>query len=439
MSDDDQTTEEGKRKRSRAVVPTRAVTLLVPDAANDEDDDGPEVPPPPGRRDDEHVAPGARNTVNLFPNLGARGAIPDHLAIHRIDPPHGFVGRAPIDATEEHLADRFGGRSLRITVMTAEGKAIRGGVRTLTIEREPILPNDPLRAPRAITGVPEGQADLERRLVAMAHEQETRLAILKAEAEERERKSIREAEERERKAQREHQAYLERMKTEHQQALDRMRAEAKADAERSANTAKEMVAIIQASASSQVALLTESHKSNVEMMTRVFSAQAQQAANNRPADPMEAVKLGLQMASQFGALGGGKDDAEGALSKLVDVARDGFKAMQSAGPRLPPPRNARALPAATAQRNGSTGAGDATAPNTKQARVKTKLADILRGLEGQGYDVETVLDQLAAQLPGVEPAPAAAPAPPAPEPAPAPAPAAAEPVDDSPSLDDFTG
>jgi len=394
------------RGRRRAQPATRPVTVFVPDEPaeplEDPDDyDDPYTPAPT-------LARGERGKVALLPALGRRGAVPDHLAVYRVDPPHGYLGTAEIESDEESLRRRYGGRVLRVEARTAEGKKIPGGTRTLAIAADPVIPDDPLRAQRSITGATPSQLATEDRADLYRASAEERLQLLKAEIEERNLRERREMAER-----------LERSKLEHAQALERMKLESRLESERAREAAKEMVALVQANSAAQLQMMQSFHGQSIEMLSRVHQAQAQH-------DPLGTLRAGIELAQSLGG-GGGPDEAQSALGKLVDVAKEGLRTMREV-PRLPPPR---------APLGRSTGSGDATqGPGADKAqRVRDKLASTVRALEAQGYDLEEVLDGLSgslAQAAAPAPAPAAA-APRAPAPPSAPAPAAV-----TPSLADFT-
>lgn len=394
------THEPTPRRGRRAAPATRPVTVFVPEEPaappieDDEDYEDPYTPPPT-------LARGERGKVALLPALGRRGAVPDHLAVYRIDPPHGYLGTAEIESDEESLRRRYGGRVLRIECRTADGKKIPGGTRTLAIAADPVIPDDPLRAQRSIVGVTPSQIATEDRADLYRASAEERLALLKAEIEERNLREKREMAER-----------LERSKLEHTQALERLKLESRLESERAREAAKEMVALVQANSAAQLQMMQSFHSQSVEMLSRVHQAQSQH-------DPLGTLRAGIELAQSLGG-GGGADEAQSALGKLVDVAKEGLRTMREV-PRLPPPR----VPAGR-----STGAGDATQGNAdKAARVRAKLSATVRELEAKGYDLEEVLDGLSGSL-------AADAAAQQPAPRTAPAPAAGQP---SPSLADFTG
>lgn len=390
--------EPTPRRGRRAAPATRPVTVFVPEEPpptdDDEDFDDPYTPPPT-------LARGERGKVALLPALGRRGAVPDHLAVYRIDPPHGYLGTAEIESDEESLRRRYGGRVLRIECRTADGKKIPGGTRTIAIAADPVIPDDPLRAQRSIAGVTPSQIATEDRADLYRASAEERLALLKAEIEERNLREKREMAER-----------LERSKLEHAQALERLKLESRLESERAREAAKEMVALVQANSAAQLQMMQSFHSQSVEMLSRVHQAQSQH-------DPLGTLRAGIELAQSLGGQGGA-DEAQSALGKLVDVAKEGLRTMREV-PRLPPPR---------APAGRSTGAGDATQGGSdKAARVRAKLSATVRELEAKGYDLEEVLDGLSGSLATEAPAPQ-------PAARTAPAPAAGQP---SPSLADFTG
>jgi hypothetical protein len=375
------------------------------------------VPPLPGQNDDdddeqEERARPRGPRVGLLPQWGSKNATPDHLAVFRIDPPHGYLGNVGLDADEALLASRFGGKVLRLELRAADGAKITGAnnQRTLAIASDPIIPQT--AAARATLGTPTTEAAQWDRAEVIRQSAEERVQLLKAEIDsraEREAARIR--------------ADMERMKLEHQQGLERERERArqeterarqeierereraKLEREREREQAQAMLALVTNSNAANLQMMNAQHAQSMEMMTRLYSSREQQ-------DPLAALKVGVELATSIGA-GAQGDEATKSFDKLLDVAKEGIRAVGRA-PRLPAPRAAAQM-----------GAGDASGPEDKKARVKAKLAAALKGLEANGQDLESVLDALNSQL-GSAP-PAATPA----EPQKAPA--------KTPSLGDFTG
>lgn len=375
------------------------------------------VPPLPGQNDDDDADEQEERTrtrgprVGLLPQWGSKSATPDHLAVFRIDPPHGYLGNVGLDADEALLASRFGGKVLRLELRAADGAKITGAnnQRTLAIASDPIIPQT--AAARATLGTPTTEAAQWDRAEVIRQSAEERVQLLKAEIDsraEREAARIR--------------ADMERMKLEHQQGLERERERArqeterarqeierereraKLEREREREQAQAMLALVTNSNAANLQMMNAQHAQSMEMMTRLYSAREQQ-------DPLAALKVGVELATSIGA-GAQGDEATKSFDKLLDVAKEGIRAVGRA-PRLPAPRAAAQM-----------GAGDASGPEDKKARVKAKLAAALKGLEANGQDLESVLDALNSQL-GSAP-PAATPA----EPQKAPA--------KTPSLGDFT-
>lgn len=377
------------------------------------------VPPLPGQNDDDDDEQEERTRtrgprVGLLPQWGSKNATPDHLAVFRIDPPHGYLGNVGLDADEALLASRFGGKVLRLELRAADGAKITGAnnQRTLAIASDPIIPQT--AAARATLGTPTTEAAQWDRAEVIRQSAEERVQLLKAEIDsraEREAARIR--------------ADMERMKLEHQQGLERERERArqeterarqeierereraKLEREREREQAQAMLALVTNSNAANLQMLNAQHAQSMEMMTRLYSSREQQ-------DPLAALKVGVELATSIGA-GAQGDEATKSFDKLLDVAKEGIRAVGRA-PRLPAPRAAAQMGA---------GAGDATGPEDKKARVKAKLAAALKGLEANGQDLESVLDALNSQLGS---APAAT--------TPATTQKAAAPA---PSLGDFTG
>ncbi len=400
MSDNDNADDKPAKKPRARTVEIVSPPLLLPAVDRDGEDD---------TTDDERAA--RKASVPLLDGFGARGAKPDHLAVYRVDPAHGFLGTAPLDADERYLATKYGGRTLKIEARTAEGAKInvKGSSRLLEIAADPVLPSTPLG--KAIAGATSAQEGALDRFEILRNSAEERIALMKAEIES---KRAREADER--------RAELERSKLEHAQQLELLRARSREDQERAQASATQMIALIQASATAQVQVIQKSSEQQMQWMQQML-----QASQNRPErDPIEILRVGMELARDAG---GGADPAQTSFAQLVDLTKHGLQTLGGrAAPKLPPPRGARVNPTA--------GAGDASAGDDKRARVRSKLGSAIQQLQGAGYDVEEVLDGLLAQLPsGAQPA--AAPAQPA-----LPAAAPAQPTQAAtraPSLDDFAG
>lgn len=360
------------------------------------------VPPPlqpvndPDEDDERDDAPSrGRARVALLPSWGSgKATAPDHLAVFRVEPPSGYLGKASLETDEGLLAQRFGGRVLRVELRAADGSKIPGAnnSRMIHIDSDPLIP--PTASARAAQGVPPSDAVQWDRAEIARTSAEERVALLKAEIESRA----------EREAQRVR-AELERSRLEHEQSLERERARAeaeaaraqreierereraKADREREREQHAANLAMVTAQNTATLQMMQSAHQQTMEMLIRVTDKPA--------ADPLAALKVGVDLATNLGA-GAQGDEATRSFDKLLDVAKEGMRTM-GRGPRLPAPRAHKQIAA-----NGSTGAGDASGPapsgDDKKARVKAKLASAIKNLEANGHDLEELLDSLNGQM-----------------------------------------
>ncbi len=404
-------TDEKQKPKGRVVEVLVPPPMTTSHATNDTDED-----------EDDAPAARGRARVALLPNWGSgKSATPDHLAIFRVEPPSGYLGKASLETDEGLLAQRFGGRVLRIELRAADGSKIPGAnnSRMITIDSDPVIP--PTSSARAAQGVPSSESAQWDRAEVLRTSAEERVQLLKAEIDSRaEREASRMRAELER-TKLEHQQSLERerqrVEAEEQRAqrdIERERERAKAEREREREAHAANLAMITAANTATLQMMQSSHQQTMEMMARL-AQQPQQ-------DPLAALRVGVELATNLGQ-GASGDDATRSFDKLLDVAKEGMKTMR--GPRLPPARGQRQIEAQT-RANPSTGAGDASGPaptaDEKKARVKAKLAAAIKNLEANGHDLEELLDSLNGQMGAAAGAPADSSAPAS-----------------SVGLDDFTG
>ncbi len=321
--------------------------------------------------------------VPLWPELDASDDAPAYVAISRVAPPDGFLGRSDTpNVTEEWIRDNYGGGLYDLRLCTGKDTQL-GQPRRIKIAGEPLRMSESSGREQDRAVVQASAAGQDASAIALQSRMfREHLDMIRVEAEAARERARLDIEMRMKEARAEATAERERERERHEQSMERERQRTEAqraeqERARQADDArnKEFMALVLAMQEKQTGV-----------MVAALNAQRQTS------DPLDVVTRLLPLFDR---------QAEDPASRAWGVVQQGLQlAAQTAGSRPTPGIAPGAAPAARLP-SGPAAPGPAVAhkgpnPAAEQAPadLKTSLAGLLQKLRAAGVDPATIVGKL---------------------------------------------